>query len=137
MTKMDNRIMVVAGALVDQDGAVLLGQRPMHKSLGGLWEFPGGKIEPNETAAEALIRELNEELGIQVKKACLAPFVFTTHAIDDQELILLLYLIRRWDGEISPLVHQELRWVKPQAMRTLDMPEADKPLVAYLFDFLG
>lgn len=132
----DNKLLVVAAALVDQDGAVLLGQRPMDRSLGGLWEFPGGKVEQGETPEAALIRELDEELAIRVKQACLAPFVFTTHDLGDRHLILLLYLIRRWDGEITPTIHENLKWVKPRDMRNYPMPEADKPLVSYLIDFL-
>jgi 8-oxo-dGTP diphosphatase len=133
-------VLVVAAALVDDDGRVLIAQRPEGKSLDGLWEFPGGKVEPGETPEAALIRELHEELGITVKKACLAPFVFASHTYDDFHLLMPLFLIRRWEGEVVAREHKALKWLRPYDMRTREadypMPPADAPLVAYLCDFL-
>lgn len=131
-----NIVLVVAAALVDKEGRVLIAQRPMNKSLGGLWEFPGGKVDAGETPEAALIRELNEELGIEVKTACLAPFVFASHTYDDFHLMMPLYLIRRWSGEIEAKEHMALKWVRPKDMRNYDMPPADAPLVAWLCDFV-
>ena len=129
-------ILVVAAALVDDEGRVLIAQRPQGKQLAGLWEFPGGKVEPGETPELALIRELEEELGIIVKKACLAPFVFASHTYDDFHLLMPLFLIRRWEGEPEAREHTAIKWVRPNAMRDFPMPPADAPLVAYLNDFL-
>jgi 8-oxo-dGTP diphosphatase len=129
-------LLVVACALIDVDGRVLIGQRPAGKSLGGLWEFPGGKIEPGETPEGCLIRELEEELGIQVAKACLAPFVFASHAYDDAHLLMPLYLCRRWEGVVRPLAHDALAWVRPDRLCDYPMPPADAPLVAWLRDWL-
>lgn len=129
-------VLVAAAALVDKDGRVLIAQRPEGKSLAGLWEFPGGKIEPGENPEQALIRELREELGIEVKSACLAPFVFASHAYEDFDLLMPLWLCRRWEGEVRAKEHQALAWVKPQRMGDYPMPPADLPLVAYLCDFL-
>ncbi len=133
-------VLVVAAALVDDDGRVLLAQRPEGKAMAGLWEFPGGKVEPGETPDDALIRELHEELGITVKKACLAPFVFASHTYDDFHLLMPLYLIRRWEGEPESREHKALKWLRPLDMRTREaefpMPPADVPLVAYLIDFI-
>lgn len=129
-------VLVVAAALVDDEGRVLIAQRPQGKQLAGLWEFPGGKVEPGETPEIALIRELHEELKITVKQACLAPFVFASHTYDDFHLLMPLFLIRRWEGEPQKVEHEALKWVRPNDMRNYPMPPADAPLVAYLQDFL-
>ena len=129
-------ILVVAAALVDSDGRVLIAQRPEGKQLAGLWEFPGGKVEPGETPEIALIRELEEELGIVVKQACLAPFVFASHTYESFHLLMPLYLIRRWDGEPEAKEHAALKWVRPNDMGQYPMPPADDPLVAWLRDFI-
>jgi 8-oxo-dGTP diphosphatase len=128
--------LVVACALVDTDGRVLICQRPEGKQLAGLWEFPGGKVEAGETPEDALVRELKEELGIDVKKACLAPFVFASHAYEGFHLLMPLYLCRRWDGFVQALEHPRIAWVRPDKMGDYPMPPADEPLVAYLRDFL-
>ena len=129
-------LLVAACALVDVDGRVLLCQRPQGKQLAGLWEFPGGKVEAGETPEAALIRELDEELGIQVAKACLAPFVFASHSYEGFHLLMPLYLCRRWEGFVQRREHDALAWVKPAQMADYPMPPADAPLVAYLRDFL-
>lgn len=129
-------LLVAACALVDADGRVLICQRPEGKALAGLWEFPGGKVEPGETPEAALIRELWEELGIQINQACLAPFVFASHAYEGFHLLMPLFLCRRWNGFVERLEHQALAWVKPRDMGGYPMPPADEPLVAYLRDFL-
>ncbi|WP_303830754.1 8-oxo-dGTP diphosphatase MutT [Asticcacaulis taihuensis] len=129
-------ILVVAAALVDSDGRVLIAQRPEGKQLAGLWEFPGGKVEPGETPETALIRELEEELGIIVKQACLAPFVFASHTYETFHLLMPLYLIRRWEGEPEAREHAALKWVRPNDMGQYPMPPADDPLVAWLRDFI-
>jgi 8-oxo-dGTP diphosphatase len=129
-------VLVVAAALIDGDGRVLIAQRPEGKSLAGQWEFPGGKVEEGETPEVALIRELNEELGIVVKQACLAPFVFASHSYDTFHLLMPLYLIRRWEGEPEAREHMSLKWVPPLKLRDYPMPPADVPLVAWLQDFL-
>ncbi len=130
-------ILVVACALIDVDGRVLIGQRPETSRLGGLWEFPGGKVEPGERPEEALIRELKEELAIDVTQACLAPYVFASHGYDDFHLLMPLYVCRRWTGSPQALDHQELRWVKAAKLRDYPMPPADEPLIAHLRDLLG
>jgi len=129
-------VLVVAAALIDGDGRVLLAQRPEGKSLAGQWEFPGGKVEEGETPEIALIRELEEELGIVVKQACLAPFVFASHTYETFHLLMPLYLIRRWEGEPEAREHMSLKWVPPLKLRDYPMPPADVPLVAWLQDFL-
>jgi 8-oxo-dGTP diphosphatase len=129
-------LLVAACALVDADGRVLIAQRPQGKSLAGLWEFPGGKVEEGETPEVALIRELREELGIEVTQACLAPFVFASHTYEDFHLLMPLYLLRRWTGFPEPREHAALKWVKPPMLKDFPMPPADEPLVAYLRDFL-
>ena len=129
-------VLVAAAALVDADGRVLIGQRPPGKQLAGLWEFPGGKVEPGERPEDALIRELDEELGIQVKEACLAPFVFTSHAYESFHLLMPLWLCRRWDGVVTNRHHADLAWVRPNRMADYPMPPADLPLVAHLCDLL-
>ena len=127
---------VVAAALADGSGRLLLQQRAPDRAMAGLWEFPGGKVEEGETPEAALIRELKEELGIEVKQACLAPFVFASHAYEGFHLLMPLYLCRRWDGFVQQLEHAALAWVKPNHMGAYPMPPADEPLVAYLRDFL-
>lgn len=129
-------VLVAACALVDIDGRVLIGKRPTGKSLAGLWEFPGGKVEAGETPEVCLIRELEEELGVKITKACLAPFVFASHAYEGFHLLMPLYLCRRWEGFVQPLVHETLAWVRPDKMDTYPMPPADAPLVAWLRDLL-
>jgi 8-oxo-dGTP diphosphatase len=129
-------LLVAAAALVDTDGRVLIAQRPEGKQLAGLWEFPGGKVEAGETPEAALIRELREELGIEVTVACLAPFVFASHGYETFHLLMPLYLIRRWSGVVVPHEHAAVKWVKPAKLAEYPMPPADEPLVAYLRDFL-
>lgn len=129
-------VLVVAVALFDADGRVLIAQRPEGKQLAGLWEFPGGKVEPGERPEAALIRELKEELGIDVKEACLAPFVFTSHAYESFHLLMPLYLCRRWSGTVQAREHAALKWVRPNRLRDYPMPPADEPLVAWLCDLL-
>src|ERR1700750_1019880 len=122
-------VLVVAVALVDPDGRVLIAQRPEGKSMAGLWEFPGGKVEAGETPEAALIRELAEELGIAVKEACLAPFTFASHPYDPFHLLLPLYICRRWDGTPQSRHHAALKWVRPRDMKDFPMPAADLPLI--------
>ena len=129
-------VLVVAVALIDVDGRVLIAQRPEGKALAGLWEFPGGKVEPGERPEAALIRELNEELGIDVQEACLAPFVFASHAYESFHLLMPLYLCRRWSGVVVKREHAALAWVKPNRLSDYPMPPADAPLVAWLRDLL-
>ena len=130
-------LLVVAAALVDVDGRVLLSQRPRGKPLEGLWEFPGGKIDANEPPEEALIRELKEELGIAVKSACLAPLTFASHSYHNFHLLMPLYICRKWEGFVQPLDGQALKWVRPRDMRGYPMPPADEPLIPHLEDLLG
>jgi 8-oxo-dGTP diphosphatase len=129
-------VLVVAVALIDVDGRVLIAQRPEGKALAGLWEFPGGKVEPGERPEAALIRELKEELDIDVQEACLAPFVFASHAYDSFHLLMPLYLCRRWSGVVVRREHAALAWVKPAKLSDYPMPPADAPLVAWLRDLL-
>lgn len=129
-------ILVVAVAMVDVDGRVLIAKRPEGKSLAGLWEFPGGKVEPGERPEQALIRELQEELGVTVSEQCLAPFVFASHAYDSFHLLMPLYLCRRWEGVVTAREHADLAWVKPERLADFPMPAADEPLVAWLRDLL-
>ena len=129
-------VLVVACALVDADGRVLIAQRPEGKQLAGLWEFPGGKLEAGESPEEALIRELREELGIETKVACLAPLTFASHAYESFHLLMPLYVCRRYDGTPVALEHQAIKWVKPNRLRDYPMPEADIPLIAHLVDLL-
>jgi 8-oxo-dGTP diphosphatase len=128
----DAMIIVVAAALVDPDGRILLQQRQAASSMAGLWEFPGGKIEPGETPEQALIRELAEELAIGVDQACLAPATFASAALGDRHLLLLLYVCRKWRGVPQPLAADALRWVRPAQMHTIAMPPADVPLIGLL-----
>lgn len=128
--------LVVACALLDADGRVLIAKRPEGRALAGLWEFPGGKIEPGETPEEALIRELGEELGIDVTESCLAPLTFASHAYEEFHLLMPLYVCRTWEGEVEPREGQELDWVRPNRLANYDMPPADVPLKAMLRDLL-
>jgi len=130
-------VLVVAAALIDADGRVLLAQRPKGKALEGLWEFPGGKMDPGEAPEDALIRELREELGIEVKPACLAPLTFASHSYEDFHLLMPLYVCRRWEGLVQPLDQQALKWVRPKDLRSYPMPPADAPLIPHLEDLLG
>lgn len=127
-------ILVVACALVDGDGRVLVAERPAGKNMAGLWEFPGGKVEADETPEAALIRELKEELSIDVTAACLAPLSFASHAYDDFHLLMPLYVCRKWDGQIVPREGQNTKWLRPRDLFDLPMPPADKPLIAALRD---
>jgi 8-oxo-dGTP diphosphatase len=129
-------VLVAACALVDIDGRVLLAQRPEGKSMAGLWEFPGGKIEHGERPEETLIRELKEELGITVREDCLAPLTFASHSYPDFHLLMPLYVCRRWDGMIAPTEGQRITWVKPNRLRDYEMPPADIPLVSHLMTLL-
>ena len=129
-------LLVAACALVDSDNRVLLAQRPEGKTLAGLWEFPGGKIEPGETPENSLIRELHEELGIDVKAACLAPFTFASHEYEKMHLLMPLFVCRRWEGTVQALEGQRLAWVEPKKMRSFSMPPADEPLIPMLIDLL-
>jgi 8-oxo-dGTP diphosphatase len=130
-------LLVVAVALVDADDRVLIAQRPEGKQLAGLWEFPGGKLEPGERPEEALIRELREELAIEVKAACLAPLTFASHAYPDFHLLMPLFVCRRWDGFVQSREGQALKWVRAKALRDYPMPPADPPLIPHLVDLLG
>ena len=125
-------VLVVAVALVDADGRVLLAQRPPGKAMAGLWEFPGGKVHQGETPEAALIRELREELGIDVTESCLAPYAFASHRYESFHLLMPLYVCRRWSGMVTPHEGQALAWVRPQRLAEYPMPPADKPLVAML-----
>jgi 8-oxo-dGTP diphosphatase len=127
-------LLVMACALVDPDGRVLVAQRPEGKRMGGLWEFPGGKMETGETPEETLIRELDEELGITVKQACLAPLSFASHPYGDFHLLMPLYICRRWEGVPQPREHTALKWLRPKELAAYPMPPADKPLVPVLRD---
>ena len=129
-------LLVSAVALIDADGRVLLAQRPEGKSLAGLWEFPGGKVEPGETPEACLIRELHEELGIDTWRSCLAPLTFASHTYDDFHLLMPLFACRRWDGIPSPREGQRLAWVAPDRLRDCPMPPADLPLIPILRDWL-
>ncbi len=129
-------LLVVAAALIDTDGRVLIAQRPEGKSLGGLWEFPGGKVEPGERPEETLIRELAEELNITVKEPCLAPLSFASHGYNDFHLLMPLYVCRRWEGFPQAVEHQAIRWVAPNRLREFPMPPADEPLIPALIDLL-
>ena len=129
-------VLVVAVALIDSDGRVLIAQRPEGKKLAGLWEFPGGKVEPGERPEAALIRELHEELGIDVTETCLAPFVFASHAYDSFHLLMPLYLCRRWSGVVQNREHAALKWVRPNQLSACPQPPPAEPLVAWLRDLL-
>ena len=128
--------LVVACALIDADNRVLIAQRPEGKQLAGLWEFPGGKLEPGERPEHALIRELREELGIEVKEPCLAPLTFASHAYESFHLLMPLYICRRWEGMVASKEGQALTWVRANKLRDYPMPPADIPLIPHLIDLL-
>ena len=130
-------LLVVAAALVDADNHVLIAQRPPGKSMAGLWEFPGGKLNPGETPEAALRRELEEELAIEVCETCLAPFTFASHAYDTFHLMMPLYICRNWEGEITPREGQEIAWVRANRLQNYPMPPADLPLLPFLRDLLS
>lgn len=129
-------LLVVACALIDADGRLLIAERPAGKPLAGLWEFPGGKVEPGETPEATLIRELREELGIVTKAACLAPLTFASHSYDDFHLLMPLYICRRYEGIPAPREGQRLKWVRATQLRDYPMPPADAPLIPHLIDLL-
>jgi 8-oxo-dGTP diphosphatase len=132
-----NRLLLVAAcALVDADGRVLIARRPEGKMMGGLWEFPGGKVEAGETPEDTLIRELREELGIETKEACLAPLTFASHRYQDFHLLMPLYVCRRWQGTPQGHEGQALKWVRPRELRDFPMPPADAPLISPLIELL-
>ncbi len=135
-TEMNEVLLVVAVALIDADGRLLLTRRPAGKPMAGLWEFPGGKVEPGETPEAALVRELGEELAIDVSRNCLAPFAFASHGYDDFHLLMPLYVCRVWDGVVRPREGQETKWVRPNRLRDYPMPPADKPLIPMLEELL-
>ena len=129
-------VLVVAVALVDADDRVLIAKRPEGKTMAGLWEFPGGKVNPGELPETALVRELLEELGIDITESCLAPVTFASHLYDDFHLLMPLYICRVWEGTVEAREGQELKWVRPVQLGDYDMPPADAPLVAMLRDLL-
>jgi 8-oxo-dGTP diphosphatase len=129
-------LLVVAAALVDADNRVLIAQRPAGKQLAGLWEFPGGKLDPGERPEQALIRELHEELGIEVLATCLAPLTFASHGYESFHLLMPLYVCRRWKGFVTAREGQALKWVAPRHLRDYPMPPADEPLIPALIDLL-
>ncbi|WP_064686439.1 8-oxo-dGTP diphosphatase MutT [Rhizobium bangladeshense] len=137
MSEAGRKILLVAAcALIDADGRILLAQRPEGKSLAGLWEFPGGKVEPGETPEETLVRELEEELGVKTKVACLAPLTFASHSYETFHLLMPLYICRRYEGIAQGREGQALKWVRAQALRDYPMPPADEPLIPMLQDLL-
>src|SRR5689334_25198876 len=129
--------LVVACALVDADKRVLIAQRPEGKTLAGLWEFPGGKVEPGERPEVTLIRELREEIGITVEEPCLAPLTFASHAYETFHLLMPLYICRKWQGSVTAREHAQLAWVRANRLRDYPMPPADEPLVSHLMELLG
>ena len=130
-------VLVAACALVDVDGRVLIARRPEGKTMAGLWEFPGGKVEAGELPEQSLIRELKEELGIDVTLACLAPLTFASHSYSDFHLLMPLWICRRWEGIVIAREGQELAWVRPQRLRDYPMPPADEPLIPHLTELLA
>ena len=130
-------LLVVACALIDADKRILIAQRPQGKALAGLWEFPGGKIDPQERPEQALIRELHEELGIVVKEPCLAPLTFASYAYPEFHLLMPLYICRRWEGLVQPREQQAVRWVMARELRSYAMPPADEPLIPALIELLA
>ena len=130
-------LLVAACALVDADGRVLIARRPAGKDMAGLWEFPGGKVDPGERPELTLIRELKEELGIDVQEACLAPLTFASHPYEAFQLLMPLWICRKWNGEPKALEGQELAWVRPNRLRDYPMPPADEPLIPHLIDLIG
>jgi 8-oxo-dGTP diphosphatase len=129
-------LLVAAVALIDADRRVLIAERPEGKQLAGLWEFPGGKIEPGERPEQTLIRELHEELGITVEEPCLAPLTFASHAYESFHLLMPLYVCRRWSGFVQPREGQRLKWVRPRDLRNYPMPPADEPLIPPLIELV-
>ena len=129
-------ILVSAVALIDQDGRILIAKRPDGKSMAGLWEFPGGKVELGETPEQALVRELSEELGIKTWNSCLAPMTFASHAYEDFHLLMPLFACRKWEGIVIPKEEQELKWVYSNELKNYPMPPADKPLIPILRDWI-
>lgn len=129
-------VLVSAVAMIDPDGRILLAQRPKGKSMAGLWEFPGGKVEADETPEQALVRELKEELGIDTWESCLAPLSFASHSYDDFHLLMPLFACRKWEGQVKPQEGQTLKWVHVNQLRDYPMPPADIPLIAMLRDLL-
>jgi 8-oxo-dGTP diphosphatase len=129
-------VLVAACALIDADNRVLIAQRPVGKPMAGLWEFPGGKVEPSERPEVCLIRELKEELGIAVSEASLAPLTFASHAYPDFHLLMPLYVCRRWEGIVTAMEGQQLAWVRPNRLRRYEMPPADVPLISHLMGLL-
>jgi 8-oxo-dGTP diphosphatase len=137
VTVSERRLLLVAAcALIDPDGRVLIAQRPPGKAMAGLWEFPGGKVEPGERPEETVIRELREELGITIKEPCLAPFTFASHSYPDFQLLMPLYVCRRWESTPAAREHTALKWVRPRDLTQYEMPAADLPLVPMLRDLL-
>ena len=130
-------MLVAACALVDSDGRVLLARRPSGKLMQGLWEFPGGKLETGERPEDTLIRELKEELGIEVKEDCLAPLAFASHSYEDFHLLMPLYICRRWEGTVSAIEGQEIAWVRPQRLKDFPMPPADERLIPHLIELMS
>ena len=133
---MPRLLLVAACALVDADKRVLIAQRPEGKALAGLWEFPGGKVEPGETPEDTVIRELAEELGVTVTKPCLAPLTFASHNYLEFHLLMPLFVCRRWEGVPVAREAQQLKWVRPNRLRDFPMPPADEPLISHLVDLL-
>lgn len=129
-------VLVAACAMIDADGRVLLAERPEGKTMAGLWEFPGGKVEPGERPEQTLIRELNEELDVTVNESCLAPLTFASHAYPDFHLLMPLYVCRRWEGIVRAREGQRIVWVRPNRLRDYKMPPADEPLIAHLTTLL-
>ena len=128
--------LVVAAALIDADGRVLIARRPEGKQLAGLWEFPGGKLDPNESPEQALVRELREELGVDACVSCLQPLAFASHSYGDFHLLMPLYVCRRWDGFVAPAEGQAIKWVRLRELRNYPMPPADAPLISPLIELL-
>jgi 8-oxo-dGTP diphosphatase len=129
-------VLVAALALIDEDGRVLLTQRPEDKPMAGLWEFPGGKVEPGETPETALIREIREELGIALRAPCIAPLTFASHSYETFHLLMPLFVCRRWEGDVEPQEGQQIAWVRAAKLRDYPMPAADLPLIPILQDWL-
>jgi len=130
-------LVVAACALIDADGRVLIAQRPAGKDMAGLWEFPGGKVDPGERPEMTLIRELKEELGIEVQEGCIAPLTFASHSYPEFQLLMPLWVCRRWEGEVKALEGQELAWVRPNRLRDYPMPPADEPLIPHLIELIA